>query len=172
MRLSLSDVVPCPEVGQHWVHLNPMKLFRIDKLNFLGTDPDGTSSGSLFSVEGKTWSPHGVQDEVWVLPMRSEDVRLLWFTSLMKINHFGGYTPNCGSVWAFNNGEMFFVGQRSTQTPDCVWVFTDHEFVLDDNVEALWIDMREIQRGPEPLEPERPPLPEDATALEQLLEDD
>lgn len=171
MKLKVSDIVPYPELGQHWVFLNPLKMFRIDKLNFNEpfTNMQEGAPGTVFSIEGKSWTPHGVHNETWVLPLNPEHVRLLWFVSLMKIEHFGGFTPNSGSVWAFNSGELFFVGDRATHQSDSVWVFTDYELRVHEEAEMLWLEMREIQSGPEPL---KPAPPEDPTALEQLLEDD
>lgn len=167
MSMRVSDVVPYPELGQHWVHLNPLKLFRIEKLNFnepYTGEPQG-APGTVFSVEGKSWTPHGVHNETWVLPMNPEHVRLLWFVSVMTFEQFGGQAPNEGSVWSFD-GDLIFVGLRTSHQQDSVFVHTDYEFYVEASTLA---NMRQIQGGPEPVQP-LPPV--DPTALEQLLADD
>ncbi len=142
-RLKLQDVTVHYEPGQHWAFLNPLRLAQV-----LVAD-----------------SQDGIQDEPWIVPIASGTVQHLSYTSLVKTDFFGTL-PSVGSVWS-REDDLFFVGAQSTEYPNSVWVYSDWKLDPTDN--SPWIDMREIQSGPEPL---RPVLPEDATALEQLLEDD
>lgn len=157
MPLKIGDIVIHPEVGQHWAILNPVRLARVDGV--------GDGSGSIQSVEFTTWTPQGRAGECWILPLVPGMACHLWYTSLIKIEHFM-IPPSEGSVWVVNQTErLFFVGDRSTEYPDKVWVYTDYEFEVPDSVEMAWTSMREIQSGPVPAVP----FNHEQTALEQVL---
>jgi hypothetical protein len=160
MALNVRDITVHSEVGQHWALLNPLRLAQV----LIANPPEGGVAMVVF----KTWSPHEVIEEPWILPLRPDMARHLWVTSLMKLEHFVT-PPSEGSVWAKNSsGDLFFVGARSTQYPDKVWVYTDWQHDIGDEPEMAWPSMRQIQNGPQLTEPNNL----EQTALEQVLAED